>query len=236
MRLLADVYAKAGFTAYSSYYPLPSSSNPTLTKPPSVPDVHSGDSLPFSFLQDIEPPLSIRSSLSVSQKSAANAKVSATLGPWLVNHRESVSKPIIDGFIRSVRKIPGVDKVGTIGFCWGGRYTILSTHATDPSLAVDAAYACHPSLVAIPGDFEPVARPLALALGEKDSLLGEQEIAQIREIMEGKKEGVESEVRVHRLQVHGFSLRGDWSSETDKKAMDEAQKQGIEWFRRFLVC
>jgi len=35
--------------------------------------------------------------------------------------------------------------------------------------------------------------------------------------------------------VHGFALRGDWSSEKDKKAMDEAEKQGIEWFKKYLA-
>lgn len=135
--------------------------------------------------------------------------------------------------------MPYVDKVGTIGFCWGGRYAILSTHAKDPSIAVDAAYACHPSLVAIPGDFDGVASPLSLALGDKDSLLGEKEIGQIRELMEKKKkengESVESEIRVYEDQVHGFALRGDWSSEKDRKAMDEAEKQGIAWFKKYLA-
>ncbi|KAF2014722.1 dienelactone hydrolase family protein-like protein [Aaosphaeria arxii CBS 175.79] len=217
VRLLADSYAKAGFTAY-------------------IPDVHQNDSLPIEFLQDVEPPLPVRESQSVVQKTAATAKVGATLGPWLLNHREAVSKPVIDGFIREVRKTPGTDKVGVIGFCWGGRYAILAAHATDPAVAVDAAYACHPSLVAIPGDFEPVVKPLSLALGDKDSLLGEKEVQQIQELLQSKRdEGLQSEVKVYEDQVHGFALRGDWSSEKDKKAMDEAEKQGIEWFKRFLA-
>ncbi|ORY11256.1 dienelactone hydrolase [Clohesyomyces aquaticus] len=214
VRLLADSYARAGFTAY-------------------IPDVHEGDSLPISFLQDVEPPLPTRESLTLVQKTAATAKVGATLGPWLIKHREAVSKPIIDGFIREIRKTPGTDKVGVIGFCWGGRYAILAAHETDPALAVDTAYACHPSLVAIPADFEGVKRPLSLALGDKDSLLGEKEVGQIKEIMEKKGE-VESDVRVYEDQVHGFALRGDWGSDKDKKAMDEAEKQGIEWFKKHL--
>jgi len=98
VHLLADNYAKAGFYAY-------------------VPNIHEDDSLPIEFLQDVEPPLPVRESLSVIQKTAKTAKVGATLGPWLIKHREAVSEPFIDSFIREVRKIPGTDKVGTIGFC-----------------------------------------------------------------------------------------------------------------------
>lgn len=101
-------------------------------------------------------------------------------------------------------------------------------------------YACHPSLVSIPADFDPIIVPTSLALGGKDSLLGEYEVGQIKEVMEAKRVGkqgeklAESEVRVYPKQVHGFALRGDWSHEDDKKAMDEAEKQGIEWFKKHL--
>jgi dienelactone hydrolase len=166
------------------------------------------------------------------EKGTKTAKVGATLGPWLLKHREAVSKPLMDGFINTIRFTPGTDKVGVIGFCWGGRYALLAAHDDEPGKGVDAAYACHPSLVAIPEDFEAVKRPVSLALGEKDSLLGEKEIEQIREIM--ARSNVPSEIKVYEEQVHGFALRGDWSSEKDKKAMDDAEMQGIEWFKKHL--
>lgn len=144
-------------------------------------------------------------------------------------------KPIIDGFIKTVRMVPGTDKVGTIGFCWGGRYAIRSAQGGnyEPGMGVDAAYACHPSLVAIPGDFSPVTKPLSLALGDKDSLLGQKEIGQVQDAM-GKLATVPHEIRIYEDQIHGFTLRGDFTSEKEKKAMDEAEKQGIEWFQKYL--
>jgi len=225
VRLLADEYAANGFTAY-------------------IPDVHEGDSIDPSFLQTVEPQLPEREKQSLVDKTAATAKVGATLGPWLVTHREAVARPIIENFIDKVRYIPGTDKCGVIGFCWGGRYAILAAQKPFSGSAgkgVDAAYACHPSLVSIPADFDPVIVPLSLALGDKDSLLGEKEVGQIKELMEKKKSGeqgeklAESEVRIYHDQVHGFALRGDWSSDKDKKAMDDAEKQGIEWFKKHLA-
>ena len=193
-----------------------------------VPDVHQGDSLPIGFLQTVEPPLPEREALTMAQKATSTAKVGATLGPWLVKHREGVSKPLIDDFLTAVRNSAGQPKVGVIGFCWGGRYAILAAHGD----LVDAAYACHPSLVSIPADFDQVKKPLSLALGTQDSLLGMKEVEQIKELMEKKQ--LQSEVELYEDQVHGFALRGDWSSEKDKKAMDDAEKQGLEWFGKHL--
>lgn len=209
VRLLADSYAKHGFTAY-------------------IPDVHQGDSLPIDFLQSVEPPLPTRQNLSLTQKAASTAKVGTTLGPWLLKHREGVSKPLIEDFIASVRSDAVTQKVGVIGFCWGGRYAVLMAQGD----GVDAAYACHPSLVAVPADFEDVKKPLSLALGTEDSLLGMKEVEKIQEVM--SKKGGEHEVKLYEDQVHGFALRGDWSSEKDKKAMDDAEKQGIAWFKKYL--
>jgi dienelactone hydrolase len=184
----------------------------------------------------------------------------ATLGPWLIKHREVVSEPLISDFINTVRQIPGTNKVGAIGFCWGGRYAILQAHGKKEGSVggVDAAYACHPSLVAIPADFEPVTMPLSLALGDEDSLLDQKSVGQIQDVL-AKKTDVPHEIRVrvsnfleltrrcwetmmltwhlaqiYENQVHGFALRSDWSSDKDKKAMDEAEKQGIEWFQKYL--
>lgn len=121
--------------------------------------------------------------MTLTDKATATAKVSATFPPWLLKHREGITKPLIDSFISTIRKDPGTGKVGAIGFCWGGRYAILSAHGT-----VDAAYACHPSTVAVPGDFEPVAKPLSLAVGTKDSLLDTKSIGQIQDMMAKKTE------------------------------------------------
>lgn len=97
-RLLADEYAKAGFYVY-------------------LPDFHEGESLPFDFLNDAEPPLKVREQLSMVDKAKKTASVGTTLGPWLLRHREAVARPLIEGFINAVKMTPGTNKVGAIGEC-----------------------------------------------------------------------------------------------------------------------
>jgi hypothetical protein len=118
--------------------------------------------------KNVEPPFNDRENASVVDKAKNAAIVPVTLGPWLIKHREAVSEHPISGFVNIVRQIPGTNKVGAIGFGWGGRYAILQAHGKKEGSigGVDAAYACHPSLVAIPGDFYPATRSLSLALGD----------------------------------------------------------------------
>ena len=41
-------------------------------------------------------------------------------------------------------------------------------------------------------------------------------------------------LQIYEDQIHGFALRSDWSSDKDKKAMDETVQQGVEWFTKYL--
>lgn len=208
-RILADQYAKEGFYVY-------------------VPDILNGDPLPISFLQSVEPPLKDKQQAGLVDTAKNTAIVGTTLPPWLLKHREAVTLPIVEKFVDDVKAIPGTKKVGTVGFCFGGRYSILMAHGK-----ADAAYACHPSLVAIPGDFDPVTKPLSLAVGTEDSLLSVDQNKQIKEILDAKA-GLKTEVVEYKDQVHGFTLRGDFSSDKDKEAMDSALKQGVSWFNQHL--
>jgi dienelactone hydrolase len=210
VRLLADEYAKGGFYAY-------------------VPDFYGGDALPYSFLQSVGPPLKKREQLGLISKTKNSATVAVTLGPWAIKHRESVAKPIIDKFFREIKGTTGVGKIGTIGFCWGGRHATLQVHANG---LADAAVVCHPALLGIPKDIEAVTKPIAFAVGDKDSILDNKSVQQITDIL--AKTNVPHEVQIYKNQVHNFALRGDWSSEEDEKAMDEATKQGIDWLTKYL--
>lgn len=97
-RLLADEYAQAGF------YVL-------------LPDFFQGDSLPAEVEHQLIPPESAAPRgffKAVSETASAAGK----FAPWLYRHREAVSRPIIDGFLKDLRSDLPNAKVGGVGFCW----------------------------------------------------------------------------------------------------------------------
>lgn len=192
MRLLADEYASAGFYTY-------------------VPDTASGDSIPHEFLQKVEPSLKTQEMLSITEKARDSAIVTATLAAWMPKHVDAVTLPLINGFINAVRTTQGTDKIGAIGFCWGGRYAILQAHG--PSIdgegnsvgGVDAAYACHPSWLSVPGDIEQVKKPLSIAIGDKDGLVDLDTIGKIKDVLDAKAD-VPHEIQVRDLFSYDFAL------------------------------
>jgi len=194
-----------------------------------VPDILDGDALPISLLDTLEPPLDQKRKLTMAEKAANAATTIAQFGPWTIKHREAVTKPIIESFIAAVRADPGVTKVGAVGFCWGGRYAILQAQ---DNTGVDAAAALHPSMTSN-ADFEAITKPVTIAVGDRDSVVPKATVDGIIDVLE-KKVDLPHEIRIYEGQIHGFAVRGDLSSEADRKAMDDAAQQVLDWFDKYL--
>ncbi|KAJ6262485.1 hypothetical protein Dda_3295 [Drechslerella dactyloides] len=223
-QLLADTYAQGGFQVL-------------------MPDFLDGDGLPADFMGTVEPKLAVQETLSSVIKATNQATMMATMGPKGIKHREAVSKPKIDAFIAEIRKDPAVAKLGIVGTCWGGRHAILQARK---DTGVDAVAALQPSYTAT-ADWEPVSVPVYLAFGENDTIvpvsspggalsslptssLPANDIISVLE----KKTELDKEIRIFPKQVHGFTHRGDYSSDKDRLAMDEAAQAVVDWFRKYL--
>ena len=154
-------------------------------------------------------------------------------------------------------------RVGSAGFCWGGKYTILlgqgrkygdgggsesGSGGLEGKGLIDAAFVAHPSKMAFPSDWEKIAVPFSMAIGDVDLGIGIEHVREIEGVLEGKKKragnedgggGEErenaSEVVVYEGAKHGFAIRGDWDDEGQRKSAEEAQEQALKWFVKWSV-
>jgi len=165
---------------------------------------------------------------------------------FVFNIRPTVIIPRITRYLQAIRASPPAPltpanlKLGTAGFCWGGRYAVMLCHDTPESRAVrgtgtlrpllDCSFTAHPAFLSIPDDFDKAIVPLSIAGGTEDELLPEKQMAEVKKALDAK--GGLHEVVVYEGAIHGFAVRGD---PNDPKQADmglQAENQAVNWFRR----
>lgn len=144
------------------------------------------------------------------------AMVYETLGPWSEKHHPKTEYPKIQAIVKHLRTDKSHKFVGVVGLCWGGCGAVyLCQEGADP--CVDVGVANHPALAEVPGDYEKIAKPFSVQIGDLDFVLPPPDQQKIVEIFKHKKD---CEIIIHKDQVHGFGNRGDLSIEKDKKAKE----------------
>ena len=163
--------------------------------------------------------------------------------------RHSVAQSRMHAFLGAVRTSATTPppKVGVAGFCWGGRYAVELTHDTRSNKIsvggkqvplIDCAFTAHPSLLTIPRDIENALLPLSVANGDNDSFMGRENLAKLKQTLQGKNEELGSELHevvVYPGAEHGFAIRRDWNDQLQKDCRDKCEDQAVSWFRRYFV-
>lgn len=68
--------------------------------------LRKGDYIPESALSSIVPNLRQQEQATLKDKIVGGATAAWNLGPWILAHREAVTKPIVDDFFKAVRADP----------------------------------------------------------------------------------------------------------------------------------
>jgi dienelactone hydrolase len=93
-----------------------------------------GDNIPEWVLRVAAPKNRELDNKSLPEKVKDTLLQGAEYGPWLIRHREAVTRPIIDEFLSALKQDPEIKALFSVGFCWGARYSIL--------YARDGAFEC----------------------------------------------------------------------------------------------
>jgi dienelactone hydrolase len=155
--------------------------------------------------------------------------------PFLFYNGESVIKPKVFKFHESLRSDPETKslKIGSAGFCWGGKYTIHL--AQEPNL-IDVGFTAHPSKMKFPEDWDNVKMPLSIAIGDVDMGIKIDMAKDIKTLLEGEsKQSGQNEVVIYPGAKHGFAVRADPKDDGQTKSAGEALKQAINWFTKWMV-
>ena len=165
---------------------------------------------------------------------------------WMTRHKEAPTHKTCMDFLGALRQAtPSSQKIGIVGFCWGGKYALraglegnmIEKNGKKVPL-VDAVVALHPSHVVIPADVESLVVPTSIGWGEHDSEVNIKQKGEVEELLaKAKKAGrqvPETEHKVYRPGRHGFSVRGNPDDPQERKCLEDSEKQVLDWMARWL--
>ncbi|KAF2490258.1 alpha/beta-hydrolase [Lophium mytilinum] len=225
-KLIADAYAKSG--EYLVY----------------LPDFFKGDPVPLK-LADILIPVDESKQSSLGKYSGLLARAPAFL-MWMARHKEAPTNKVCMDFLQALRRAtPKGQKIGMVGFCWGGKYAIragLKSNMIQVDGAkvplVDAVVALHPSHVAVPEDVEGLVVPVSYGWGLEDTGVKIEQKGKVEEIhAKARKAGgtvPEMQHKVYKPGRHGFAVRGNPDDPLERACLEDSVTQALDWFARWL--
>jgi dienelactone hydrolase len=225
-KLIADAYAKSGeWLVY-------------------LPDFFKGDPVPLA-VADILIPVDAAKQSTLSKYGGMLAKAPSFV-MWMTRHKEAPTNKTCMDFLQALRRAtPSSQKIGMVGFCWGGRYAIragLESNMIEIDQKkvplVDAVVALHPSNLAFPDDVEKVVVPLTIGWGQEDAGVSIEQKGKVEGIhAKAKEAGAKLPEVVHKVYKpgrHGFAVRGNPDDPQERACLEESEKQALDWLQKWL--
>jgi len=168
------------------------------------------------------------------------------MAPFLIFSAPTKAHAEVLRYARAMKEdLPVGGKLGVAGFCWGGYgSTNLCMDAVSEGSDVpliNAQFNAHPSFLKTPdmivGAITKYKVPYSSAVAEKDFMLGaksaEETEAAIRQKV-GSSDEYKYEFRIHKGCNHGFGVRADLDNPAAEKGYQEAARQAVDWFNKYL--
>jgi dienelactone hydrolase len=142
---------------------------------------------------------------------------------FLAQHDALATDPIVAAAVALLRGTFGIKRIGSTGYCYGGRYSFRAAGGN----GTDVAFAAHPSLL---GDDEiaAVKGPASVAAAETDSMMAPQRRLEIQALLQ--KTGLPYSFAMYGGTSHGFGVRANVSDPKQKFGKEEAFFQAVRWF------
>lgn len=225
-KLIADAYAASG--EYLVY----------------LPDFFKGDPMSIK-IADVLLPVDATKQSTFAKYSGILASMPSLL-MWMARHKAVNEDKICVDFLTALRRAtPASRKIGMVGFCWGGKYTLRAARECniidvngEKKPLVDAVVALHPSNLVIPEDVDKPVVPMSIGWGVEDQGVSFAQKGQVEDVHEkARKAGAklpETEHQVYRPGRHGFAVRGNPDDPQERKALEDSEKQVLDWMKKWL--
>ncbi|KAK9368867.1 dienelactone hydrolase [Lipomyces kononenkoae] len=146
---------------------------------------------------------------------------------WVQRHQPQHTEPIIEKTFEFIKKeFPAVEKLFSVGYCYGGKYVVRLLDEGK----LDAGYVAHPSFVS-EDELRAIKAPLSIAAAEIDVVFPEEKRHQSESILKEIK--ATYNIVLYASVSHGFAVRGDLSDEVVTWTQEAAFWQAVQWFTRF---
>ncbi|KIX92447.1 uncharacterized protein Z520_11767 [Fonsecaea multimorphosa CBS 102226] len=225
-KLIADAYATSG--QYLVY----------------LPDFFKGDPVPLKTA-DVLLPVDAKKQSTLAKYTGLLARA-PNLVMWMQRHKEGPSNKVCMDFLQALRRSTSASqKIGMVGFCWGGKYAIragLESNMIEVDgkkvPLVDAVAALHPSHLTLPHDVEALVVPVTIGWGVEDQGVSFETKAKVEDIhARAKAAGRKMPEVVHKVYKpgrHGFAVRGNPDDPEERACLEDSEKQVLDWFDRWL--
>lgn len=148
---------------------------------------------------------------------------------WLKNHLPQEVDPIIDSVLADMRERYGCQRIGGVGYCFGGRYVARFLRPGTGKL--DVGYTAHPTMMSAE-ELSGIQGPLSIAAAVNDFVFTAEKRHESEDILAQLR--VPYQINLYSHVDHGFSVRCDLSVKEQKVAKEGAFSQAVQWFDSYL--
>jgi len=152
--------------------------------------------------------------------------------PRFIASRPSVVDARVHEFINKIKSEKGYERVGAVGYCFGGAMA-GRLGSTD---LVNTIVIAHPAPLK-PAQIRAIKVPASWALAEEDHGFKDKDVKAAEGIFkeqEEKPDHVDYEFTVYKGTAHGFAVRPNMSVPEVKAGYEGAFDQTVAWFKKTL--
>ncbi|KAK0721681.1 putative cytoplasm protein, partial [Lasiosphaeria miniovina] len=149
-------------------------------------------------------------------------------------HTTQQVDPIVAAAVGYLGSQHGIQRVGAVGYCFGAKFVVRflgGGSTTDASKKIDVGFLAHPSYVT-EEELWASRGQLSIAAAETDLIFTAEMRHRTEDILQ--KKGEVWSIALYSQVAHGFAVRGDPESKTDRWAEHEAFGQATRFFEAWL--